>query len=126
MIPGETHQTPGAARKVTVTPPKNAAEALVLQQQDDSIFKTFVQTFKDVSSSMNASKKEIGDAMKDATTNLASVNKLMTEEAISMKAKRIREKMQIIKEAIAESNEENEELHLRKKLKMAREEYLDL
>lgn len=75
---------------------------------------------------MNASKKEIGDAMKDATTNLASVNKLMTEEAISMKAKRIREKMQIIKEAIAESNEENEELHLRKKLKMAREEYLDL
>jgi len=121
------HSNPrAAARKVTVTPTKNAAEALVLQQQDDSIFKTFANAFKDVSSSMNASNKEIGNAMKDASTNLALVNKLMTEEAMSVKVKRIREKIQITKEAIDESNEEDEKVQLSKKLKRAQEEHLDL
>ena len=75
---------------------------------------------------MNASNKEIGNAMKDASTNLALVNKLMTEEAMSVKVKRIREKIQITKEAIDESNEEDEKVQLSKKLKRAQEEHLDL
>ena len=104
---------------------KNPMEALVLET-DTNILTDFASAFKNILSSMSSSNKEIGVAMKDASKNLASVSKLMDEEASVMKTKRLRDKILAIKEMIDEASDDKEKAELAKRLKKARTEYLDV
>ena len=95
-------------------------------EPDTNILTDFASAFKDISYSMSSINKEIGVAMKDASKNLSSVSKLMDEEALVMKTKRLRDKISAIKEMIAEASDDEEKAELAKRLKKARSEYLDV